>query len=798
MKKRRFFISILVLVVFLSSAYTILQDQNSRLLTDLKFKLEAHYNWYPQQKAYLHIDKSHYFVDETVWFKAYLVDASKHWPDEKSTNLYVDLINPSGYIVQTRLLKLKHGMAKGDFSFNDTIPEGNYTIKAYTNWMKNLGPAFFFSEEIYITNPNFKTYATRDAVIAVKKSVRKNARKENLYDVSFLPEGGNLLSGVSNRVAFKAINDLGKSIEIEGKLLGKRNEVVLSFSSTHLGMGFFEFTPEKGVKYKAIINSEGLKQETFRLPESIDEGVSMKIDNSNPDSIKVLIISNLYNNLPPNTIYYIFAHTRGILGFADEIDLKDSKREILIPKSAFPSGVMHITLFNYRSSAIAERLVYIDHKDAMQISISTSKTQYDKREKAVVKIKVNDPDEKPLIANLSLSITPSNNLRKQGDIYSNFLLSSDLSGNIENPEYYFKNNSKKAVADLDILMMTQGWRRFDWPTVVLNQKIQANFPYEKGIEISGKITREFFGIPLRDIKVDLSMLDEYNDVFSTRSDYYGNFEFTNLEYYDTLSVRIEAAKSNGKKNLLILLSEKERERLKSINYQTTQILKKPGAEGRYKNFEEEKPFDPFEKENNSISRLHQEPNSVIILDETMRQYSNIAQVIQGRVPGVMVNGTDIIIRGRNTFYGSTDPLFIMDGVPVEKGTVMSIPPTDIERIEILKGSEAAIYGSRGANGVIAVYTRRGKFMIKGVIDFKMLGYYAPREFYSPKYVNENRDSFMDDRTTLFWEPDIVSNIEGEKEVEFYTSDISGEYLIQVEGMTTKGQIGVGKTFMEIK
>jgi TonB-dependent SusC/RagA subfamily outer membrane receptor len=150
------------------------------------------------------------------------------------------------------------------------------------------------------------------------------------------------------------------------------------------------------------------------------------------------------------------------------------------------------------------------------------------------------------------------------------------------------------------------------------------------------------------------------------------------------------------------------------------------------------------------------------------------------------------------FYGSTDPLFIMDGVPVEKGTVMSIPPTDIERIEILKGSEAAIYGSRGANGVIAVYTRRGKFMIKGVIDFKMLGYYAPREFYSPKYVNENQDPFMDDRTTLFWEPDIISNIEGEKEVEFYTSDISGEYLIQVEGMTTKGQIGVGKTFMEIK
>jgi TonB-dependent SusC/RagA subfamily outer membrane receptor len=798
MKKRIVYFIAFTFVVFGLSAFNILQDSPGNLLRSLLFKLETQYSWYPQQKVYLHIDKSNYRVDEKVWFKAYLVDASKHRPDDKSSNLYVDLINPSGYIVQTRLLKLEEGIGRGDFSFNDTIPEGNYTIKAYTNWMQNLGPDFFFSREIYISNPFFKTYATREEVIAVKKSMRENAKKENHFDVSFLPEGGNLLSDVPNRVAFKAINELGKSIEIEGILYGDKNEVILTFNSSHLGMGYFEFTPKKGVKYKAIVKSNGLKEQSFKLPESIDAGISLRVENSDPDSTEVRIITNLDDDFPPNTVYFLLAHTRGMAGFTAEIDIKNPDRKLMIPKSAFPSGVMHITLFNYRSSAIAERLVFINHRDAMQISISSSKSNYNKREKIIAKIHVNDPSGAPLKANLSLAAIQTSTIQEQGNIYTNLLLSSDLRGNIEYPEYYFKDLSKLVQNDLDILMMTQGWRRFDWPTVVLNQKIEPDFPFEKGIEISGRITREFFGLPLGDIKVDLTMMDEYNDVFSTRSDYNGNFNFSNLEYYDTLNVQIVARRNNGKKNLLILLYEKESDRLKNIDYKTTQIIKKPGAEGRHQNFEEEKPFDPFEKENNSISRIHQEPNSVIIVDESMRHYLNVAQIIQGRVPGVIVTGDEIIIRGRNTFFGSTDPLFLVDGVPVEKGSAMAISPYDIDRIEILKGPEASIYGSRGANGVIAIYTKRGKFMLKGVVDFKMLGYCTPHEFYSPKYENVKQDQFIDDRTTLFWKSDISSNIDGEAEVEFYSSDIPGEYLIQVEGITSNGQVGVGKAILEIK
>lgn len=803
MNKKNIHTLLILLPAFLLTAFKADTDPESNLLRSLLNKLQNHYEWYPQQKAYLHTDKSLYNVDERIWYKAYIVDATSHQPDKMSSNLYVDLINPSGIVVQNRLLKLSEGTARGDFSLQDTVPEGRYKLRAYTNWMRNAGNDFLFSKDIYVRNPYFTTYATKNEVRRIKKSHRKTTRKSDRFDITFHPEGGSLLSGVENIVGYKSIDGLGKGANFQGNLVDKKGNIILNIQSEHLGMGSFRFTPETGEKYYVNAVFPNGKESKFDLPKPVDMGVNLQLEHISGDSIKVYLNTNLEpGNYPPNTNYHLLAHTRGSARFTAELDLAE-KTQVSVTKDQFPNGIAHFTLFNSSANPVSERLIFIHNKPVLNIDVLNNASAAGKREKMKSTIIVSDEEGDPVNGSFSLAVVKNSRLTGNKSILSEMLLSSDLKGHIENPEYYFNNYNELKAIHLDNLMLTQGWRRFEWSLVQLNNKMPVEYQVEEGIEINGKITREFFGLPLSDIRVTLTILNQFNDVFTTRSGSKGHFSFKNLNYADTIGVKLEAVRKNGKKNLVIVLDQKDPRHLEDMPYITDQYLRKPGEKGRWvteKDPEEiEKENDPFYEENNRYYRIHQEPNNVIEVDETMQNYSNVAQMIQGRVPGVMVNGNNITIRGVNSFYGGTDPLFIVDGIPVDKGLALNMNPYDIDRIEILKGPDAAIYGSRGANGVIAIFTKRGKFMLKGVLDFKMLGYHSPREFYSPKYEIENRDDmFEDDRTTLLWEPFLNTGSDGKASIEFYTSDLEGDYSIIVEGMDKSGTVGTGSSSFTIR
>jgi TonB-dependent SusC/RagA subfamily outer membrane receptor len=209
----------------------------------------------------------------------------------------------------------------------------------------------------------------------------------------------------------------------------------------------------------------------------------------------------------------------------------------------------------------------------------------------------------------------------------------------------------------------------------------------------------------------------------------------------------------------------------------------------------EKEKDP---DQSILQGIHGEPDNVIYVDEKMANYNNIFDIIKGRVPGVLVYGDKIQIRGPNSFILSTEPLYLIDDIPVDANAVSSLNPQDVERIEFLKGPSAAIYGSRGANGVIAIYTKRGIYMKKGILESQILGFYRPREFYSPKY--ETRLDYMkpDDRITLFWAPSIILDSVGQAEAVFYSSDIKGTFDITIEGITFDGEIGESTATINIE
>ncbi len=803
MGKRKFLIvfALLAPILVLFLAFSPLQENVHPILQNILKKFEGYIARLPEQKVYLHLDKSKYNADETLWFKAYLLNAADHKPDSSTTNLYVELISPSGFIAQSKLIRMTNGFGNGDFSFLDTIPEGVYKIRAFTNWMRNFNGDFFFEKEVYIANPAFSAYVSREDLRTIKKENRKNQKKELKIDIQFLPEGGHMLAGVENRIGFKALNELGHGFPVKGRIVDSKENTIVEFESSQLGMGSFILTPALNEKYTALVNVAGDKPEIITIPEALPRGVAISAQRSAKGIISIKVLNNFPSRqLPANNNYFLLAHSRGRIIFTHEFILNEPVNSFEITESQLPSGIIHLTLFNAYSLPVSERLLFINNGDALNVSMELFGNTLSSREKNSVKIKISDKNNNPISGHFSFSIANSEDIDKSDNIVSYLLLNSDLKGTIENPQYYFSSTSSENKNNLDNLMLTQGWRRFSWTGVLSDVKIPAKYENEKGILISGRVTKEFFNRPLRDIKVTLSILNEFNDVFTARSGEKGIYRFESLDYADTVSVSIEAVRASGKHNLILYVDAMPDDRDKGMQYKTNQKLTQKGEKSDREPASDPADVDPYAERNNAISRLHDEPSpaNVIIVDESNRSYQSIGQIIEGRVPGVMVTGNNVNIRGSRSMGTNTDPLFLVDGMPVDAEYAMGMNPYDVERIEILKGAETAIYGSRGANGVIAIYTKRGKFMKKGILEFKMLGYATPKEYYKPSFEYRKDDVFVDDRRTILWQPSVKTDLKGEAMVTFYTSDTKGNFTLCIEGISNEGIPGMAETRIEVK
>jgi len=791
--KIRLIVGLTVIVTGLAFvSFTTLKNRGTDPSDNAATRLAEWYEKYPQEKVYLHLDKQTYKAGENIWFSVYFLDATTHKPTTHSNILIVELINSFGKTSMTRLLKLKDGFARGDFNIMDTVPSGLYEIRAYTSWMRNFGDDYFFKRQIEILNPEFSSQLYREDKIANKRLKNKSIRKSEKLDIQLFPEGGDLVAGLESRVAFKVVNDLGQGVDISGEIRNKKGDLVSEFKSFYQGMGAFSFKPAAGEKYHAIILLGGEKYDEIPLPEPLKSGFTLSVNNPDNKEITVSIKST-----GDDKQVSLIGQTRGQVYYNQSFQLQNQSAEIKIPFDRFPTGILQFTLFNESLVPQCERLVFVNHNDFLKLSLETDRENYGSREKISLKINVRNADSYPVSGNFSLSVSGNEYNNDKGDFYSSIVsylvLSSDLKGRIQNPEYYFERKTPETRQALDYLMMTQGWRRFTWENVIGEIPLKIDWEVEKGLAVSGKVTREFFGIPLKFLPVTLTILSGFNDVYTTRTNEKGNYLFNLPDYEDTLDIEITSTRLSGRKNLIIYIDATE---LPEKNVLFSSYSKEMEILGT--NIFRPVPEKVTDKDQPSFQGIHGTPDNVIYVDDRMSTYNNVFDIIKGRVPGVLVSGNSIQIRGPNSFFLSTEPLYLIDDVPVDASAVASLNPQDVERIEILKGPSSAIYGSRGANGVIAIYTKRGKFMKKGVLESQILGYYRPREFYSPRYGTHFDNLNPDDRITLFWAPSILTDSNGQADTTFFTSDTKGKFDISIEGITPDGQFGSGSASFEIK
>lgn len=767
----------------------------------------------PLEKVYLHVDRPNYSSGDDIWFKAYLTEAFSNRLFDGSNILYVELVSPASAVLQRKAIRLENGVGQGDFKLPDSIPSGKYQIRAYTNWMRNFGEPFFFKTEIDINS-------LLGIVMDKKKKKEEPAGKP---DIQFFPESGSLIEDVFSEVAFKAIDNQGKGLAAHGWIISSNGDTVVSFKTTHLGMGSFNFTARKGLTYIATGYYES--GETFKLPipAPLKNGFVLKVTDKGTENIVVTLKTN------QETLTKLSGKTLTIVGVSREypcvtlkVPLKAPLQNVMVKKSEFPGGIAKFTVYDTASVPQCERLFFIYPSGKLKLEVTPDHKGYQPRGKVTLNIAVRDTANNPVAANVSLAVV-DNQLIKQrahsSNIFSYFLLESELKGPVEHPWYYFDPGNKDRTKAMDLLLLTQGWRDFVWK--LLPERLSYPYPIEKGINITGKLRRLLKDTPIPGASISIGLLGGTQPVLgtvttdSTGRYYFGAGFFTGQRTL-IISARNKNHKSQGWLSLdsilgvpppidfrsvltpEILAVNKEADRrynvMKQYRLSDTILLNEVVVKGRKKNNDET---------DDGNFRVYGHADYSIKVTDDMAGYSDVFQLIQGRVAGVMVMGSypdvSISIRG-----GRGNPHFLLDGVSVDIDFIATLPVSAIDKIEVLKNAgNLAMFGSRGGNGVISVFTKKGASWnpkpIFHSVNARVHGLDEARVFYSPKYDSPIPEHQKPDlRTTIFWAPDVAVDSTGNATVTFFNSDVSTSVQVSAEGISGNGTPLFNKMLYDVK
>ena len=852
---------------------------------------------YAPEKVYLQFDKPYYAVGDDVWFKAYVTIGSKHQLSALSGALNVELIDDKDSVKQSVKLPLINGLAWGDFALSDTLEEGNYRIRAYTNYMRNAGEDYFFDKAITIVNSTTNkvftkttyTYTTQNgkqqvnaainyadlsgtpyANKEVRYTVELNAKsvakgkgitddKGNInvsftnqqpaalqsgmiattiklddkktvtkailikntsanVDVQFFPESGNLVNGVRSKVAFKATGADGLGADIKGTVVDDQNNTITTFDIQHLGMGIFNLLPATGRTYKANITFADGSTKSFDLPKAIDTGFVLSIDNTDPDNVKLKISAShaLLASNPDDTIS-VMAQAGGQVYFAAQSKVSSSNFTASVSKSRFPSGVVQFTLFSSKGEPLNERLVFIQNPDQLKMDVTTAKPTYAPREKVKINLNAQSADSKPVVGAFSVAVIDETKVpfkeEDESTILSNLLLTSDIKGYVEKPNYYFTVVNEKTKADLDVLMLTQGYHRFEWKRILKDDMPPLAYEPEKTLHISGHI-KTSGGKPVPHGKVTLLAIGGGTFFMDTVTDEQGKFSFNNLVFRDSVRFVIQARTSKDRKNVEIDLDDINPQKVtQNKNAPNMQVSISDGLSAYMQNSKSYYDAQLKYGLGNHIIALKE----VVIKDkrpaalkhsDNLNGPGNADQVILGdKLLGcptlsICLQGVLFGVTFRNGIPYSTrgGALTInVDGMFLQNSEYDMINTNDIASIEVLRTPMYySIYGSQaGPGGVILITMKRGdedhSYLSRpapGIVTVSPKGYYKIREFYSPKYDDPKTNTAVADlRSTIYWNPDVITDKDGNASFDFFNAGSKGTYRVVIEGIDSDGNIG---------
>ena len=789
--------------------------------TSIKEAYESYFEL-PRESIFLHLNKSTYVVGEELWFSAYAYDRKNGLPFTQTTNLNVVLYNEQGKPIEDRLFMAVNGFARGNISIDSTYTSGDYFIKASTNWMRNFSEDDSFIQKIQIING----------------SVELKELEDTKYDLQLLPEGGHLVQGVESVIGVKLIDSDGRGVVFEkGSLIDDSGRNVMDFKGNAFGMASFPVQPNSG-NYKVRINFGNNKEITAPLPQVSETGIVLRVVNNYSGTDILLGVNTNKETLKDikTKKFRLLVHKDGDIIEARTIVFDDVEKENVLSISReqlFP-GVNTVTLFDEENRPIAERL-FFNH---FGVNVMEAEVRLSGKMKDSLVIDVGILSERLTSGKLSISVLPSKTraYNQKVNVFSEFLLKPYVRGYVENPAYYFRGFDPKKSFDLDLLLLTQGWSRYEWKNI-FNRAPVINFPYENGLTLKGSI----MGADLRKFPSFYIEDSKYHDsraVLLENSD----FEIPNLLVEKNEEVQIKLIRENGKPSSRRLSAK--------IVPDSNPSLLRPSELTTPNNYASELPELDYKLENKTIFLDEVEvveqkqkfsniigKDEIVVDQQVVNMYPRVTDFLRVKGYNIKESLGAVKISSRRSL-GGAPPVIYLDGTRLvaETSASSSPPPSqaqgngfggsvktpdtpvadpfqesgsfsflyelytaEIDRIEVNPRPDVT-EGVNGAGGVIKIWTRRTPLvptdataMNKSFIDTTH-GFDVPKKYYTPKYIYTN--SLFEYTGTIHWEPQLEFNNTGK--TTFNIADTGTKNIsLYIEGMAEDGSlISTIKTIMK--
>ena len=784
----------------------------------------AYNNYNPIEKVFVHFDKTTLFPGENLWYTAYVTLGEFHHYSTASEVLYIDLVDKNNKVVASEKKSLFDGKSNGQLQIPFSVSSDEYQLRAYTDWMKNFDEAFIFKKTIEIGN-----------LQEGGKSITYNKD----IDLQFFPEGGNMIANIAGRIAFKATNSYGYGVNLKGKIVDSKGNYIRSFQTKEKGMGLMSLKPNADEIYTAVLEN-GM---SYQLPKVVSSGYHMFVNNINSKNIKIKVQAS--PELKQKN-FYVIGHVMNQKYFQGRFNFGGNPYvNIEIPKNRLPSGVVTLTLFDQNMKPWCERIVFVNNQDELIINTSLDKERLAQKGEVQVNVLITDTEGRPVATNFSMAITNKERIEKnphQSNILTHLLLESDIKGSIENPDLFFKDQKRATKYKLDLVMLTNGWRRFNWQKMKTSTDSIKKYSFTKGFLVSG-IAKKMNGKVLSDTRLDLITKSKDGlKMHKTKTSSNGQFTFKDLVLLDSTKLVFNAySETNRPIDIRIELDERKNPMSFTPKFLKNNLVSEPKKVVKNNNIQSEykKILQSYKTEDSvsmikkgivldevkvrgrkkvigQKSRLGIEPDAKITIDGNqpfLNQIANLPGVtfVGSQVPG-SENPPRVSVRG-------SAPLWVVDGIPIASiktgaGNGLSpslqregivpleiryLNPRNIERVEVLKDiASTAQYGSRGGAGVILIYTKQGKFEPLKTIspEFDIIGLNSEKEFYIPKY--EINTSYKDGRnlvSTLYWNPSLTTNKDGLTSIIFQNQGSLEEIQISIEALSEYGVPGsILKTF----
>lgn len=775
--------------------------------------IEKYANDYGNERAYFHYDKSTYAPGETVWYKAYLMQGI--FPVADSKTLYVDWTDDKGNLLLHSPGPIVDGASVGQFDIPQSYTGKFIHLKAYTKWMLNFDSAFLYNSDIRILT---------------KSNVAQSSKITVIPSLQFFPEGGDIAANVNNKIAFKANDQFGRPVNVKGNILDKTGGILDSLHTIHDGMGYFFLIPKEGDTFTAkwsvrtpLEKDEKGKQYSSDLPAVKSHGVSLRIIQSDKNRIftvaaspkeatalgKVHIIGTMYQ-------HEIFKVTK---------DVGTGEAKGVIPTKDLPSGILTITVFDDQWVPLAERITFINNQE--YIFYPEMEVQHwGLNKRARNEVQITGPDS--MEANFSVSVTDIDIDADSSDhIISHLLLTGELKGKVYNPAWYFTNTSDSLSDQLDLVMLTHGWRRFNWEDVTKGKFPKISYARDTSyLTLSGKI---YGALPsqLRDADNIILLINNESQgkkmlVLPVMPD--GTFNDPTYLLFDTANIYYQLSKAKGLSDLSVKFMEGRLPPLRNNiaatgNYYSRYFDTAGNARhlqlaneladilNKYKgkvletvkiSVKTKTPVEVLdEKYASGLFKGGDSYQFDLLHDTRAIGSSTIFNYLQGQVAGLQIStvGSTPSMQWR----GGT-PILFLDEMPADASMISSIPITDVAYIKVMR--PPFMGSSGGASGAIAIYTRRGDDAKnvggKGLSSNTVTGYNGIREFYSPNYGTFNADDEKRDlRTTIYWNPQVITTpLQNKVTLTFYNNDITRAFRVVIEGMTKDGRLAHLEQIME--